>query len=271
MTFKVGFTVSDNYETNTLLSNAAPSEEVVPRKSVVQVYFQKRNMTLSYYNDLFDLHQGDMVYVDGKLEGLLGRVVEVNYNFKIKISDYKRVVFVVNRNVSGKFFLAGSHFITFDRSALPCDMVNSWFKAPSNCDDEFASGHDDSMIFIDELEKMNISPSIASRGHEYYLQNRVRYISLDNTNGYAIVEGSEGYEVEFQYNNGEISKLVCSCFCSGNCKHEFAVLLQLKETLEYIKKHYADEYECTGYFAAIDKGTLLSFAFDGKETGSFTI
>ncbi len=271
MTFKVGFTASDNNEANTLVSNATPYEEIVPRKSVAQVYFPQRNMTLSYYNDQFDLHQGDMVYVDGKLEGLLGRVVEVNYNFKIKISDYKRVVFVVNRNVCGKFFLSGSHFITFDRSTLPCSVVVSWFKAPSNCDDEFISGYDDSVIFIDELKKMNLSENVASRGHEYYLQNKVRYISLDNRNGYALVEGSDGYEVEFQYNNGEISKLVCSCFCSGNCKHEFAVLLQLKETLEYIKKHYADEYERTGYFAAIDKGTLFSFALDGKETGNFIL
>ena len=28
------------------------------------------------------LHRGDMVYVDGKLEGILGRVTEVNYNSK---------------------------------------------------------------------------------------------------------------------------------------------------------------------------------------------
>ena len=39
------------------------------------------------YNDLFDLHPGDLVYVDGKLEGHRGRVTDVNYNFKIKVSD----------------------------------------------------------------------------------------------------------------------------------------------------------------------------------------
>ena len=31
------------------------------RKSVVQVYFPSRNMTLAYYNDRFDLHRGDVV------------------------------------------------------------------------------------------------------------------------------------------------------------------------------------------------------------------
>ncbi len=88
---------------------------------------------------------------------------------------------------------------------------------------------------------------------------------------YAIVEGSEPYEVEFEYRNGEISQLVCSCFCSYSCKHEFAAMLQLKETLEMIEKHYAAQYDETGYFAAVNKGTLFAFAIDGKEAGSFTI
>ena len=36
-------------------------------------------MTLPYYNDQFDLHRGDLVFVDGKPEGLRGRVVNVTY------------------------------------------------------------------------------------------------------------------------------------------------------------------------------------------------
>ena len=81
---------------------------------------------------------------------------------------------------------------------------------------------------------MKVSNTVAERGHKYYMENRVRYISIDGTHGYAIVEGSKAYEVEFQYNNGEISGLTCSCFCSGSCKHQFATMLQLRETLEII-------------------------------------
>ena len=44
-------------------------------------------MALTYFNALFDLKDGDRVYVDGKLEGQLGHVVDVSYNFKIKISE----------------------------------------------------------------------------------------------------------------------------------------------------------------------------------------
>lgn len=74
------------------------------------------------------------------------------------------------------------------------------------------------------------------------------YISIDGDCGYAIVEGGEAYEVEFEYHSGEISRLTCSCFCSCSCKHEFAAMLQLRETLEKIEKNYAAEYERTGYF-----------------------
>lgn len=272
MAFKIGFAAADNPEKKPgEATYTAQQVQATPRKSVVQIYFAGRNMTLAYYNDQFDLHRGDMVYVDGKLEGMLGRVTEVNYNFKIKVSDYKRVIAVVDTTVNGQFFMAGSHFVTFDRAALPSGKVVTWFKAPAKDDDEFVSGNDDTTFRLYDLKGMNVSAAIAERGHDYYIENKVRYISIDGAKGYAIVEGSEAYEVEFEYRNGEISQLICSCFCSYNCKHEFAAMLQLRETLELIEKHYADEFERTGYFAAVNKGTLFAFAIDGKETGSFTL
>ena len=48
-------------------------------------------------------------------------------------------------------------------------------------------------------------------------------------------------------------------------------MLQLKETLKLIEKHYAEEYARSGYFAAVCKGMLFRFAIDGKENGSFTL
>lgn len=269
MAYKIGFSTGytqDNYAADT---NIAEQPTAVPRKSVVQVYFAERKMTLTYYNDRFDLHRGDVVYVDGKLEGILGRVTEVNHNFKIKISDYKQVIAVADTTVTGQFFMAGSHFVTFDRTVLPISKAATWFKAPAKEDDEFVSGSDDTSFKLDNLAEMNLSASVAQRGHDYYLESRVRYISIDGSKGYAIIEGRKNYEVEFEYRSGEISRLVCSCFCSYNCKHEFATMLQLKETLEIIEKHYADKY--TEYFAAVHKGTLFAFAIDGKDNGSFTL
>lgn len=268
---KIGFS-ADTPERKTAETVSAENQtQATPRKSVVQIRFLNSSMTLAYYNDQFDLHRGDMVYVDGKMKGLCGIVSEVNYNFKIKVSDYKRVIAVVDTSVNGRFFMAGSHFVTFDREALPCSKAETWFMAPKNEDDEFVSGNDDTTFRLDDLGGMNVSTAIADRGYDYYIKNKVKYLCIDGVKGYAIVEGSDPYEVEFEYRNGEISRMTCSCFCSYNCKHEFATMMQLKETLELIEKHYADEFERTGYFAAVNKETLFAFAVDSKETGSFTL
>lgn len=270
MGFKIGF-AADFSDAKTSAPVALEAHNITAKKSVVQILFPGRSATLAYYNDQFDLHVGDIVFVDGKLEGQRGRVVEVSYNFKIKASDYKRVIGLADTEVHGQFFGAGSHFITFDRSALPCNKIITWYKAPEKEDDEYISGSDDSSFLLADLKTMKVSAAIAERGHDYYTENRVRYISIDGYKGYALVEGSEPYEVEFEYKNGEICGLVCSCFCSYNCKHEFAAMLQLKESLEKIEKNYAELYAHTGYFAAIDKGVLFDIAIAGKDNGCVTL
>ena len=50
-----------------------------------------------------------------------------------------------------------------------------------------------------------------------------------------------------------------------------AVLLQLKETLEHITKHYADLHSDSYYFAAVSRSAFFSFALDGRESGSITL
>ena len=272
MAFKIsGFGAFQKETKDTTPTYETYQQTTAPRKSLAQVRFPGKGMALTYYNDQFDLKVGDRVYVDGKLEGLLGRVTEVNYNFKIKVSEYRKVIAVVDTDISGTFYMAGSHFVTFDTSALPAEKVKLWFKAPEKEADEFVSGSDDSSFMLDNLNDMNITGAIAERGHNYYLENRVRYLCLDGCKGLAIVEGSKAYIVEFQYKNGEISKLICDCPCACTCKHEFATMLQLRETLELIEKNYSIEYARSDYFTAIAKGTLFSFAIDGKEVGGFTL
>ena len=270
MSFKIGFTADHSTEHRSASYTegcAAPQA----RRSIVRVFFPTRNTELSYYNDSFDLHPGDIVYVDGKLEGLRGRGAEVSYNFKIKLSDYKRVVAVADTEVHGQFFMAGSHFVSFDADALPRDKARSWYLAPRRDDEELVSGSDGEGFLLSELGSMKISGEKAERGHGYYVENRVRYISVDGGRGYALVEGSRPYEVEFRYDAGRISALSCSCYCPGGCKHEFAAMLQLRETLDIIHERFPGEYDEGGFFCAIAKGELFSMAVDGKKGGSFTL
>lgn len=249
----------------------APPAASAPRKSVVQVRFPGWDKGLAYYNDQFGLKPGDPVYVDGKLEGQLGIVTAVNYNFKIKLSEHKRVIALVNTDVHGKFYMAGSHFVSFDPNVLPPAQVTLWFCAPASEEEVYVSGDDDFSFSLDDLQEMGIGSAIAERGYQYYMENRVQYLCMNGTKGYAIVQGSHAYTVEFEYNDGTISKLVCDCFCSYPCKHEFAAMLQLRETLELIQKQYAEEYAQTDRFAAICKETLFRFAVSRKECGSFSL
>lgn len=242
---------------------------IEPKKSVVQVYFPHRDMSWAYYNDEFDLKVGDLVYVDGKLEGYRGRVTEVSYSFKIKLSDYKKVIAVADTSVKGDFYLAGSHFVSFDKNVIPYSKIIRWFKAPEK-EEEYINGDGDENTFpLDDLTKMKISHSQAERGHSYYIENRVSFLELDGNCGRAIVEGCESYTVEFNYMDGEISNLRCSCFCTGNCKHEFAAMLQLKETLKLITENYEDEHN--RYFAAISRDVFTNIAMNKKQPGRISV
>ena len=111
---KIGFWDEIQGDMDNITQPKAETSVSSPKKSLVQVYFPKRGMNLSYYNDQFDLQVGDTVYVDGKLEGLRGRVTDVSYSFKIKLSDYKRVIAVADTHISGELRMAGSHLVSFD-------------------------------------------------------------------------------------------------------------------------------------------------------------
>ena len=267
--YPIGFNAKLNKESEINVSMEVCKGVIEPKQSVVQVYFPHRGMGWAYYNDSFDLKVGDFVYVEGKLEGCRGQVTEVNYSFKIKLSEYKKVIAVIDTNVRGDLYLAGSHVVSFDKNAIPFAKVLTWFKAPEN-EEDYVSGNDDTNTFtLEDLSKMKISHDAADRGHDYYMENRVAYIEVDGTHGHAIVEGSENYEIEFNYVDGVISNLKCSCFCSGACKHEFAAMLQLKETLELITKNYEKEYN--DYFAVISKGVFMNTVMNKKVSGKISL
>lgn len=95
--------------------------------------------------------------------------------------------------MSGRFFIAGSRFVTFDRETLPISKASFWFIAPAREDDKFACGSDDTSFYLDSLDGMKESAAIKEQGHNYYFGNRVKYICLDDNKGYAVVEGNEYY------------------------------------------------------------------------------
>ena len=267
MKFPIGFAFND--ESKKVEMEPLVQQAIVPVKSLVQVYFPERNQTLTYFNDQFDLKRGDFVFADGKLEGIRGIVREVNKNFKIKVADYKKVISVADTSVSGQMHMAGSHFVSFDATVLPYEKIRTWYLPPVKPEDEYETGNDDSVIVLDKLGDMKVSQAVWERGREYYMNNRVCYLCVADGHGKAIVEGERVYEVEFDFADGEIRNLICSCPCGYTCKHEVAVMMQLRETLELMDKHYTDYYH--GYVAAIVKCDLFCFAIDTHEAGSFSL
>ena len=57
MAFKIDFTRDNSEKSFNEDKVAEPEILEEAKKSLVEVYFEKRNTTLSYYNDQFDLHR----------------------------------------------------------------------------------------------------------------------------------------------------------------------------------------------------------------------
>jgi hypothetical protein len=249
---------------------SANNETVVPRKCIVEIKFPDVYKPYTYYNDKFNLEIGDRVFVDGKLEGIMGVVVNITYNFKIKLSDYKRVIGKADTNVHGEFNFAGSHFVSFDSNALTFGKVITWYKAPEN-EEEFVNGSDGSSFPLETLEGLKFDEYNLENGKEIYMENSVEYVELNDTKGRAIVVTSKPYIVEFTYKNGEISELYCKCYHLTPCKHCFATLFQLRETLKAIEENYSEQFKKSNYFATVFKPKFFNLAVNNKTTGSINL
>lgn len=249
---------------------AAPSETAaVP--SVVRVYFPERDRAFSYYNDRFDLHKGDVVYVSGKLAGLPGHVAAVDYNFRIRLADYERVIGAVDTTVRGTFYVFGSHMLTLDHGALPYAQVRSWF-FPPEAEGEFVTGHGPGPEYaLDALEQTHVSSDVAEKGGAYYGENRVVYLSVGGTQGHAIVQGTVPYELTFTYTGGTVSALTCTCYETGLCQHGAALLLQLRGTVDFLREEHEEAFAASDRFAAVSKSVFSHFAMDGSAGGCITL
>ena len=265
----IGFTAQSEKKGESI-EHALPCQEVpCPKKSVVHVYFPHRDMGWSYYNDKFDLKVGDLVYVEGKLEGYRGKVTQVSYSFKIKSSDYKKVVAVIDTSVKGDLFAAGSHFISFDKNVIPFQKTRSWFFSPIEYEEYIDISDDTASFPLEDLSFMKILRKEADRGLDHYMEKNVTCLELDNTHGRAIVDGTVPYEIEFEYSEGIISNIRCSCFEAGSSRHEYAVMLQLRETLDAIADNFEEKYD--GYFAAISRDVFFGLVMGRKDIGKITL
>ena len=86
--------------------------------------------------------------------------------------------------------------------------------------------------------------------------------------GRTTVEEERNYEMVVNIADGEIRNVICSCTSGTTHKQREVAMLQLREKLALISKHYVDLYH--GYFTVVVKSDLLHYAIDSQQTGSFS-
>lgn len=269
MKFPIGFSTNDK-EPKAQVQPIEARDKTDSQASMILVRFPGCNISLSYYNDQFDLKPGDIVFVEGKYAGTAGRVEKVSTDFHVNLEDYKRILGVADTYVRGTFYQVGpSHLVTFDLNALPYRQALSWFKALS--DESFYINYEEDSFSLCEVGKWPFSQPILDRGLEYYRENKVVYLSLENGQVKAVVTGSRPYEVSFSFCDGQVSGLKCDCPCGCGCKHEVAALLQLREIMDAIEEQYPDRMGSRLAFAAVFKGSFLSFAVDANLSATLTL
>lgn len=235
--------------------------------TLVQVYFVAKDDAFLYLCEDIILHEGDHVYVSGKMKDTLGIVVDVRHQFKVRPSKYERVIAKIDTQLQGEFKIFNRLLLSFDRKSLGKEKISQWFFSPQG-EEPYISTYRPAPFPLDDLTQFPIEHARLERGLQYYKEQRVVYMCIDDRYGYAIVRGSEYYEVEFEYNNGIIEDISCSCYCDGHCKHEFAVLLELQYMLQIVEKEFKNEYSKNGYVATIDKDIVWQMSVRWTNKGT---
>ena len=242
-----GFGAEKLPPTTTTATGSTPCEK--PRHSLVNVYFPDDGRTFPYYNDAYDLHEGDLVLVSGKLEGQRGVVQKVITKFSIHTTDYQKVTGKIDLSLNGRYRRKSEWMISQDEGALSPDQMWLWLRSARKAQKvvpiENENGRDGGWVFIEEEDTIvcgegfsaelhdletcdDLEPVILDRGRSYFKSNRVKYISLKNGQGNAFVRGSSWYKLSFSQSADEVSDIYCDCPYPGMCKHEAALLLALE-------------------------------------------
>ena len=261
----LGFRDSEADDIMETMPAEARTEEV-PVRSLVQVRLSGYG-SLTYYNDRFDLQPGDLVYVSGKLEGRIGRVESVSTRFRIRKSDFEKVIRKLDTSVHGEFAPADGFMVSGDPNVIPPERCRSWVIPPEppksrlwyvdpetgtrkgylesgidadGTDDEIVEGDGFELSLADLENEPDVRKVILERAKGYVKEKRVKYIRMESGAGKAYVLGGNWYEVEFSLNEDEISGLYCDCPYPGLCKHAMAVLLTIRDQLK--APAFAEDY-----------------------------
>lgn len=184
--------------------------------NVVTVRFDN-GVELPYYNNKFNLNEGDRVFVDGKYYG----------SFK-KFEN----------------FMISTTGISATRK-----QVLSWFIPPfvpqfeGDEPDEFIYGEG----YFCDLKTIPCSTETLDDGLELLNDGKLTVLIIKDGIGTAFFEGKTGHVVDFKYNNSGLTEMFCDCIKPNFCKHFAAICIFLNDlTKENIIKPGDDFFAVSG-------------------------
>lgn len=231
MKFKLGFTSGEEKEkTNDVTTVATEGEKECCVRSIVKVGFDDGRV-FPYYNDTFDLKKGDVVYVDGKLQGKRGIVLDVTTKFKVDLEVYKRVIAKLDFDFHGEFVKINSFMVSFNENSLPFEQVKSWYFPPKEKEQEFFTG--DGYTFDLLTDEDDLDFVLYNKAMELLNDGALKYLNIANGVGRAIIGNENVHIVEFNYNAETcvVTDMYCDCLAFGFCKHCVAVCIALHKLI----------------------------------------
>ncbi len=226
----MGFGREDRNDTPNVVTPQV-EEPKKPVRSLVRVRFEDFERELTYFNDRFDLNCGDRVFVSGKLEGKPGFVTSVTTKFKIRLSDYERVIALAQTPIHGAYKPVADKMLSYDSNALSPEAFRTWILPPEEQvldeEDEIIYGDGYEIPLDDPHRADGVEPAVFDRAVEYCRSGKIGYVSVKDGVGRAFVRGKEWYELEFRLRNNTIVEAYCGCPFPGLCKHLLAVAIML--------------------------------------------
>ena len=223
----MGFGRDDMEKTKAVIPRAEEPKTAV--KSLVQIRFEGRDRDLTYFNDQFDLKPGDRVFVSGKRAGEVGIVNAVSTKFRIKASDYERVIALAQTPIRGTYKPVADKMLSYDSNALSPEGFRTWVMPPDEPteDDEIICGDGYEIPLDDPHSAEGVDKAVFGRALNYCGSGRIGYVAVKDGVGRAYVEGERWYELEFCICDNAIKEAYCDCPYPGLCKHLLAVAVTL--------------------------------------------
>ena len=234
-----------------------------PEQYLAEIKFPYTRDIVIYLCENIEVFKDDRVRVTGPMESKIGIVVEVHFPLELPPHIHDRVISVLDTELFGDFHIVDHMWLTYDPKPLHKEKIRDWFISPyrhTPC----VPVADFEPFHLYNIDTFPIYTIRSKRGREYFEEERVVYICIDKTTGYAIVEGSEYYEVHFAFNDEQITSMGCNCYCDGHCKHEYAVLLELECLIEDFMCTSDDEYVESQFLAAINRDVVWNMSVRNK-------